>query len=582
MVSGRPAEGAALVQRRCPDLPEQALGPLVEALDGLPLALELVAPRLRTVPAAELARPDRLAGVLFRGRDSTLARAFRFSWERLDRFERRMLVQATAFAGPFGLDDAEAVLGSEAADAPWFVDTLQSLCDRSWLQRRVDGGDVRFSLLATVRAFADGEAAAWLGDAPVRHARHVASRWGEMPVLGPPPFGAALLPELDRAARTALGVGDEALAVRTATAFAHGAQFFGGADAALRTIELVLASAVQPRSRARLAQSRGQLLRRSGRPEAALEAVTLAVAAAEEAGDADLVGRIAMFHGLVALSLRDAEGARAAFDRAEAGIRPGSDAALALALNRVTACHAAGAFQEGLDRIGPLTAASHPLARAYGLALAGAMHAGLGELPAAIDAFAAGVSALEAQGEGFSASNFRLLWAEALAGQGRDAEAAEAFAGALRTLGALGNAAYAAVTCVKLAELALAADDLPQAQRWTDEGAVWAGRCTEAAAQAAVASARCEVLTRSGAADRGRAAGLEAEAWVARCGDRSARGQLCVHRAMAAAAEARGAEAAAWGAQAEVIAAELGALPHSALGRAVRRMRRGLSRVALH
>ena len=128
-------------------------------LDGLPLAIELAAARLRHLPPAALvaALGDRL-DVLADGprdrpdRQRTLARTIAWSYDQLAPADQRAFRQLAVFAGGFDLAAATAALGVEQADA---LDRLAALVDNSLVMRDQDPeGAVRFWMLQTVHAFA--------------------------------------------------------------------------------------------------------------------------------------------------------------------------------------------------------------------------------------------------------------------------------------------------------------------------------------------------------------------------------------------------------------------------------------------
>ncbi|HKX44924.1 MAG TPA: tetratricopeptide repeat protein [Burkholderiaceae bacterium] len=161
------AEGAALFAQRAqaakPDFrpnaeDEASIAPLVRLLDGLPLAIELAAARVRVMaPRMLLARmSERFKLLASKGgrldRQSTLRAAFDWSWDLLTRPERAALAQLSVFEGGFTLEAAEGVLDlSGFGDAPWPVDVVQSLVDKSFVRTR--GGD-RFDLLVSVQVYA--------------------------------------------------------------------------------------------------------------------------------------------------------------------------------------------------------------------------------------------------------------------------------------------------------------------------------------------------------------------------------------------------------------------------------------------
>ncbi len=127
------------------------------ALDGLPLAIELAAARLRTLDIAEL--ENRLADrftLLSRGsrtadaRHQTLRAVVAWSWELLPEAERAMARRLTAFPGGATAETARRVCGPPGADAvPDAEDLLDALAGKSLLE--VSGG--RYRMLETIRTF---------------------------------------------------------------------------------------------------------------------------------------------------------------------------------------------------------------------------------------------------------------------------------------------------------------------------------------------------------------------------------------------------------------------------------------------
>jgi len=162
-----PAEGAALFAQRAqaanPDFhpnaeDHAAIAPLVALLDGLPLAIELAAARVRVMPPRMLLvrMSDRFRLLASKGgridRQTTLRAAFDWSWDLLTPPERAALAQLSVFEGGFSLEAAEGVLDlSDGDDAPWTVDVVQSLVDKSFVRPR---GDDRFDLLVSVQVYA--------------------------------------------------------------------------------------------------------------------------------------------------------------------------------------------------------------------------------------------------------------------------------------------------------------------------------------------------------------------------------------------------------------------------------------------
>ena len=156
----RAADGAALFVRRAraarpnADLDPGLVADVVARLDGLPLAIELAAARVRTMSLEELRQrlEDRFA--VLRGRDrsaparhQTLAAVIAWSWDLLDSREQRALARLSVFHDGVGIGSAEAVLGPDA------MDLVEALVDQSLLSVNEVDGTVRYRMLETVREF---------------------------------------------------------------------------------------------------------------------------------------------------------------------------------------------------------------------------------------------------------------------------------------------------------------------------------------------------------------------------------------------------------------------------------------------
>ena len=164
----------------------EAVAEICRRLDGLPLAIELAAARVRLLPPQALAsRLGRRFSLLTAGardlpeRQRTLRNTLDWSFGLLSAGEQALLARLGVFAGPFGLAAAEAVGGQPGdavpglADAGPVMDTLGSLVDSSlvWVDTR--GREPRFALLETVREYAL-EHLAGRGDWAEAHDRHAA------------------------------------------------------------------------------------------------------------------------------------------------------------------------------------------------------------------------------------------------------------------------------------------------------------------------------------------------------------------------------------------------------------------------
>ncbi|MDL5205810.1 BTAD domain-containing putative transcriptional regulator [Streptomyces sp. ALI-76-A] len=136
------------------ELPPDAVAELCRHLDGLPLAVELAAARVRVLAVPEIARRlgDRFA--LLRGgardapeRHRTLHAVVEWSWNLLDDEARAALRMLSVFPGGFAGEAAERVLGEDA------LFLLEQLADQSLLTVAETPAGVRFRMLETVREF---------------------------------------------------------------------------------------------------------------------------------------------------------------------------------------------------------------------------------------------------------------------------------------------------------------------------------------------------------------------------------------------------------------------------------------------
>jgi predicted ATPase len=138
-------------------------------LDGIPLAIELAAARVRLLSVEQIAtRLDDAFRLLTGGhrdavpRHRTLRAAMEWSHSLLSASERALLRRLSVFAGSFAMDAAEAICGdrddrpASSADllpAEEVLHTLSSLVDKSLVTLDTDGYDLRYRLLETVRQY---------------------------------------------------------------------------------------------------------------------------------------------------------------------------------------------------------------------------------------------------------------------------------------------------------------------------------------------------------------------------------------------------------------------------------------------
>ncbi|GAA2255075.1 BTAD domain-containing putative transcriptional regulator [Actinomadura luteofluorescens] len=136
---------------------------ICRALDGIPLAIELAAARLRSLtPGQVAARLGDRFRLLTGGsrtalpRHRTLRAVVDWSWDLLDETERAVLRRLAVFAGGATPDAAVRVCGLDAPDAPDpqdVIDVIAALIDKSLVMADGDT-DVRYRLLETVRVYA--------------------------------------------------------------------------------------------------------------------------------------------------------------------------------------------------------------------------------------------------------------------------------------------------------------------------------------------------------------------------------------------------------------------------------------------
>jgi predicted ATPase len=142
---------------------EGAVAEICKRLDGLPLAIELAAAKIKPFsPNALLDRLERRLPLLSGGardlpvRQQTLRDTVAWSYDLLKAAERALFGRLAVFAGGFSLEAAEAVCGPGMPEEKAILEILASLVDDSLVVSRVEassdpGGDEpRFTMLETV------------------------------------------------------------------------------------------------------------------------------------------------------------------------------------------------------------------------------------------------------------------------------------------------------------------------------------------------------------------------------------------------------------------------------------------------
>jgi predicted ATPase/class 3 adenylate cyclase len=144
------AENAASVARVC------------RRLDGVPLAIELAAARVKAMNPTELADGlERRFETLSSGRrgaperHQTLRSAIDWSYDLLSGSERRLLARMSVFAGGCTRDSATAVCAGDPIDRSAVFQNLTRLVDRSLVVAERDGSATRYRLLETIREYGE-------------------------------------------------------------------------------------------------------------------------------------------------------------------------------------------------------------------------------------------------------------------------------------------------------------------------------------------------------------------------------------------------------------------------------------------
>ncbi len=154
-----------------------AVAAICRRLDGLPLAIELAAARIRVLPPeAMLGRIDRSLALLTGGardlpeRQKTLRAAIDWSYDLLDENEKALFARLAVFSGGWTLEAAEDICNPEGEFD--LVEGIESLVEKSLVGLTgSQGAEPRFGMLATIREYGSGQLEATGGGETVRR-RH--------------------------------------------------------------------------------------------------------------------------------------------------------------------------------------------------------------------------------------------------------------------------------------------------------------------------------------------------------------------------------------------------------------------------
>lgn len=138
-----------------------AVAEICRRLDGMPLALELAAARIRSFSPRQIAEYlDRRFRLLTGGsrtalpRQQTLAAAIDWSYQLLAPTERALFERLSVFQGGFTLDAAEQVCSDDVVDEFDVLELIPSLVDKSLVAADTRAAETRYALLETIRQFA--------------------------------------------------------------------------------------------------------------------------------------------------------------------------------------------------------------------------------------------------------------------------------------------------------------------------------------------------------------------------------------------------------------------------------------------
>jgi predicted ATPase/class 3 adenylate cyclase len=137
-----------------------AIGQICRRLDGIPLAIELAAARVRVLSAREIAaRLDDRFRLLTGGsrtampQQQTLRAAIDWSYDLLSELERALMLRLSVFAGGWSLEAAEEICAGDGIE-PWEVlDLFSQLVDKSLVTVEDLGGQTRYRLLESVKQY---------------------------------------------------------------------------------------------------------------------------------------------------------------------------------------------------------------------------------------------------------------------------------------------------------------------------------------------------------------------------------------------------------------------------------------------
>ncbi len=333
----------ALTDDNAPDVAD-----ICRRLDGIPLAIELAAARVKLLSPKQLAQKlDERFRVLTSGsrdvlpRQQTLRALIDWSYDLLDERERTLFRQLGIFVNGFVLEGAVAVGSGDDLDELDLFDVLASLVDKSLVLAEPQGDAVRYRLLESTRAYALEK----LGDAGERdllarrHLRYLRERFAQLweqyeRTVRTADLGAALQTELEDVRFALDGASTRAELIDGGELLANiggSWQTIGLEAEGMARCEAYLAALLdQLELRARLLNALASYLIQSGQKARALEVATQAVECARASADASLLAAALRWYAYAAAYLQHFDDAEQALAQAEA--IPQTSAALRIRL----------------------------------------------------------------------------------------------------------------------------------------------------------------------------------------------------------------------------------------------------------
>jgi predicted ATPase/class 3 adenylate cyclase len=508
---------AATAEFEIADDNERAVAEICRRLEGLPLAIELAAPRVRTLPPqALLNRLDQRLQLLTGGaqdldeRQRTLRATIEWSYDLLLGEEKTLFARLACFVGGCRIDAADALCDPDGSLGLDVLDGLGSLVEKSLLRQRPDpDGEPRFWMLETIREYALEllEASGELSEARHRHAEwylglaeraDVESRTGDQAAIYD--LLEAEHANVREGIEWARETGERELLLGLATALWEFWATRGHIAEGGSVLEEALRGAEQRPARSLL----GLCILRSmsGRSEGLLEDARAALEACEALGDDyslaqawNVLGRVeGSMHGWMSRAERSWERALEFSERGNFGAQKAESVSWLL----ISAIFGPLPVEQGIARCRAFyEVADDPATQAFCCVEQAPLEAMRGEFERARELLAQGKRGLEELGLSVWAANTaqEAFAVEMLAGN--PAGAAAVLRESYETLEQMGERGFLATVAGSLAQAFCALGDYDEAERYS-RACEAAAAADDVSAQVLWRAARAKVLARRG------------------------------------------------------------------------------------